>query len=239
MSSHQVLDSNTHRNLRIRTDVGMALGDGVMACLTVPNEFRRVQNEYPILFRRDLERGTFSALVLMGFENGENLYLDEGKWDARYRPLALAIQPFLVGRPADDDGASQVHVDASHPRIATDGEGVRVFDDGGQPSPFLERIADQLGALDDGFRASADFLAALEHHQLLEPFSLDVELASGAQHRMVGYHVIDEDRLRALDAAALAELHQAGFLMPIFMALASLSNIPALIARTDRRATHG
>lgn len=239
MSTHQVLDSNSHRGLRIRTDVGIDLGDGVMACLTVPTEFRRVQNEYPILFRRDLERGNFSALVLMGFENGENLYLGEGKWDALYRPLTLAIQPFLVGRPAEDEGPSQVHVDSGHARIATGDEGVRVFDDGGQPSPFLERIADQLGELDDGFRASADFFAALEHHQLLEPFSLDVELASGAQHRVVGYHVIDEDRLRALDAAALGELHQAGYLLPIFMALASLSNIPALIARKDRRAGHG
>ena len=82
MSNHSVLDPAAHRDLRIRVEAGMDLGDGVMACITVPTEFRRVQNEFPILFRRDLESGNFSALALMGFENGENLFLEAGRWDA-------------------------------------------------------------------------------------------------------------------------------------------------------------
>jgi len=46
-------------------------------------------------------------------------------------------------------------------------------------------------------------------------------------------------RLRALDPGALAELHAEGHLMPIFMALASLSNIGALVARKNRTLGHG
>jgi len=92
MTSHVALDRDAHRDLRIRGGSSAELGDGVMACLTVPDEFRRVQNEFPILFRRDLDSGLFSALALFGFENGENLFIEDGRWDARYRPLALAIQ---------------------------------------------------------------------------------------------------------------------------------------------------
>ena len=110
MSSHVVLDSRAHRDLRIRSGAGADFGDAVMACITVPSEFRRVQNEFPILFRRDLDSGRFSALVLFGFENGENLFLDDGRWDASYRPLALSIQPFLIGRAQDGD-ESEVHID--------------------------------------------------------------------------------------------------------------------------------
>lgn len=239
MSNHAILDSSVHRDLRILTDASPDLGDAVMACFTVPNEFRAVQNDYPILFRRDLEGGRFSALVLLGFEVGENLYLDDGRWDARHRPWAMAVQPFLVGRPADGEGPSQVHIDLDHPRIAKAGEGVRLFDELGQPSPYLDRAATLLGDLDAGYRETGAFFAALEQHDLLEPMSFDVELIDGAKHRLVGYHVIAEERLRALDGAVLGALHRDNYLMPMFMALASLSNLGALVARKDRRVARG
>ena len=50
---------------------------------------------------------------------------------------------------------------------------------------------------------------------------------------------MDEERLRALESATLGELHQAGHLMPIFMALASLGNFTRLIARKNRILQHG
>lgn len=235
MTSHTVLDSNIHRDLRIRTEASAELGDGVMACLTVPSEFRRVQNEFPILFRRDLDQDQFSALAMLGFEIGENLFLDGGRWDARYRPLALAIQPFLFGRPAESGSPGQVHVDLAHGRVAKDGdEGVRAFDEDGRPTPYLDTIAVALDELEQGYRASAEFFAALARYDLLEPFSLDIELRDGSRNRLVGYHLIDEEKLRGLEPGALAELHAAGHLLPIFMAVASLSNIGALVARKNR-----
>ena len=238
MSNHAVLDSNLHRDVRIRTGSSADFGDAIMACMTVPSEFRRVQNEFPILFRRDLETGQFSALALFGFENGENLFLDGPRWDAHYRPLALFTRPFLVGKTAD--GQAELHVDLDHPRIAgPDDEGARAFDDGGQPTAYLEAVMAGLDELDQGYRESGDFFAALERYELLEPFSLDVELRDGSKHRLVGYHLIDEQKLRALESGALAELHAAGHLMPIFMALASLSNISALVARKNKRLSHG
>jgi hypothetical protein len=240
VTQHAVLDSKDHREIRIRPGASAELGDAVMACLTVPSEFRRVQNEFPILFRRDLDSGRFSALVLFGFENGENLFLNGDRWDARYRPLALSIQPFLVGRSADGDTPSQVHIDLSHPRIAADGEeGVRPFDDFGQPTPYLEAVTQGLDELDQGYRGNGDFYAALERYELLEPFSLDIELRDGSKNRLVGYHLIDEEKLRALEAGPLAELHSADYLMPVFMALASLANLSALIERKNRRLGRG
>src|SRR3546814_3481848 len=90
-------------------------------------------------------------------------------WDARDRPWSLAIQPFLIGRPATGEGAGQVHIDLGHPRIAQGGEGMRLFDADGRATPFLDAIAERLGALDAGHRASGDFFAALRDHDLLEP----------------------------------------------------------------------
>jgi hypothetical protein len=239
LTKHVILDSNLHRDLRVRTGVSAEFGDAVMACLTVPSEFRRIQNEFPILFHRDLDRGRFSALALFGFENGENLFVEDGRWDARYRPLVLSIQPFLVGRSASRE-ETEVHIDLDHPRIAAPGEeGVRPFDESGQPTAYLEAAMAGLDELDQGYRESGDFFAALERYELLEPFSLDVELRDGAKHRLVGYHLIDEEKLRALEPGAVTELHVAGYLMPIFMAVASVSNISSLVARKNQRLGHG
>jgi hypothetical protein len=239
MTRHVVLDSNVHRDVRVRVGVSPEFGDGVMACITVPSEFRRVQNEFPILFQRDLERARFSAHALFGLVNGENLFLEDGQWTARYRPLALSIQPFLVGRsPAGEE--TQVHIDLGHPRIAgAADEGIRPFDDDGQPTKYLEAVMTGLDELDQGYRGIDDFFAALQRYELLEPFSLDVELRDGSKNRLVGYHLIDEEKLRALEPSALAELHSAEYLMPIFMAVASLSNISSLVARKNRRHGHG
>lgn len=240
MSRHAILDSTTHRDLRVRVDAGADLGDGVMATLTVPTEFRRIQGDFPILFRRETGRDEYFAVALLGFETGENLFLGAAGWDAGYRPLSLAIQPFLVGRSADGEAPAQVHVDLAHPRIASgDGEGVRLFDAEGLPTPFLDEIADKLGDLDEGYRESAAFFAALAEHDLLEPFTLEVTLGDGSLNSLVGFHAIDEARLRALDAAALGALHAAGHLMPIFMAMASLAQLKSLVDRKNRRQRDG
>jgi hypothetical protein len=236
MSDHVILTADDHRDLRIRTERTPELGDAVMTCITVPSEFRRVQTHYPILFQLDQTHDSFTALAMFGFEPGENLFLTDAGWDARYRPLAIDSQPFLVGRGAGD--VRQVHLDMASPRIGAR-EGTRVFDDTGRPTPYLERIADQLRALDTDYVASADFFATLRRYELLEPLTMDVTLDDGSKNRLVGYHVIDEDRLVALDDAAVADLHAAGYLMPIFMALASLGNIGDLIARKNRRMTRG
>lgn len=233
MANHQILTHEQHGQLRVLTGAGAALGDAVMACLVVPAEFRRLVSDYPILFRRDDATGEFSALALFGFEPGENLFLDSQGWNAVNRPLAMAVQPFLVGRSAE--GPGQVHIDMDHPRVVRCGEGVKLFEPSGVPTPFLEQIADMLGALDAGWRASADFFAAMQRHDLIEPFSMDVTLDNGAMHRLVGYQLINEDRLAALEPGALAELHAEGHLLPAYMAVASIGNLARLVRIKNRR----
>ena len=232
MPDHQILTAATHADTRVRHERNAAMGDAVMSCLIVPDEFRRVQNEYVILFRRNIEDDSTVALAMFGFENGENLYLTGDRWDARYVPLAMDIQPFLIGRAAPDAADAQVHIDMASPRIGG-GEGTRLFDIDGRPTPYLDATIEKLGAIDTGYRASGGFFAALRRHDLLEPLTLEITLDDGSVNRLVGFHVIDEDRLRGLDASGLGDLHGEGHLLPIFMALASHGNLPALIARKN------
>ncbi|MBX9898955.1 MAG: SapC family protein [Qipengyuania sp.] len=236
MSNHQILNPADHADLRVHTGAGSELGDGIMATLAVPSEFRRLACEYPILFRHDPASGGFTALALLGFEDGENLFLDGNEWRASLKPLSIAIRPFLVGRSREAGGPGQVHIDIDHPRVSTSGEGTLVFDEAGRPTPFLEEIAAMLGALDEGHRASGAFFAALDRYDLIEPFALDVAMPDGGQHRLVGYHHIHEEKLAALEPGALAELHAGGHLAPAHAALTSLGNLAKLARRKAERA---
>lgn len=231
MTRHAVLDNVTHRDLRVSTAAGARFGDAVMAAITFPAEFRNVQAHYPIVFQR-AQDGGFLPLALFGLHEGENEYLVDDCWDAPYVPLSLRRQPFLIGFDATREPV--VHVDLDHPRAnAADGE--PVFLPHGGIGPVLQEATEILHALHDGVRATPAFVDALVTHRLLEPFALDLTHPDGTVERWSGFHTIHEERLQALDGAALGALNAAGHLLPIYLVVASMSRLRDVVDRAQRR----
>lgn len=233
MANHAPLDANAHRGLRVITARGAAFGDAMMSAPTFPAEFRSVQAHYPIVFQK-VGEAAFQPLALFGLQEGENLFLQGSHWDAHYLPLAVERQPFLIGR---GPSGAEMHIDLDSVRVSRSA-GEPLFDEHGATSPFLERMNSLLGQLHEGMASVPAFIAALLRYQLLESFVLDVAQPEGGQSRLAGYHTINEERLAALDAAALHSLHAAGQLQPIFMAIASLSQFRGLIERAQRTIRH-
>lgn len=234
MPRHAQVNNIDHRDLKIDTRRSAALGDDVGFAATFPAEFRELQACYPIVFRKDA-RGSLSPVALLGFEEGRNLFLDGERWDAHYLPLAIERRPFLIGRSGDE---LTVHIDLDHPRVGrTDGE--PLFREHGGNTEYLDRIASVLLTLHNGLDRVPAFVDALLALDLLESFAFDVELDDGSQNRLAGYYTINEERLRSLDAEALGRLHAAGYLEPVFMAVASISNFRALIDRMNRSRAGG
>ena len=232
MSNHEVLSNVTHKELRINTSSSAELGDEVMSCITVPTEFRNIQNNFPILFQLNQDRNEFHSIALFGFEHGENLFLKNNTWDIRYKPLAMEINPFLIGIPKQDNIEAQMHIDTSSSRIQSD-IGQRIFDDQGEATDYLNSVSNKLGTLHDGYQRSKSFIECLRKFDLLEAFVLEIKLKDGSKNRLVGFHTINEQKLSILDGSALDELNQKGYLMPIYMAAASLSNIAAMVERKN------
>lgn len=222
------LNNIDHNDLRIDTGRGAALGDDVSFAPTFPAEFRNVQAYYPIVFRKT-EQGALQPVALFGFEQGSNLFLVDGRWDATYVPLAIERQPFLIGRGDE----LSVHIDLDHPRVRRDG-GEALFREHGGTTEYLDRITSVLLALHEGLERIPAFVDALLRQELLESFVLDIELDAGSQYRLAGFYAINEERLRKLDGAALGELHREGFLEPVYMAVASVSRFRELIDRVNR-----
>jgi hypothetical protein len=127
-----------------------------------------------------------------------------------------------------------MHVDLDSPRLSTS-IGEPVFLPHGGTTEYIERMNSTLLAIHQGVQSIPAFIAALLEHELLESFVLDIELEDGSQNRFAGFYTINEDRLARLGADALGRLHQPGHLHAIYMAVASLSRFPDLIARKNRR----
>lgn len=229
MARHVQLNDIDHKHLRIDTRRSAALGDDVAFVPTFPAEFRNLQAHYPIVFRKDAN-GALHPIAVLGFQEGRNLFLDGDRWDASYLPLAIERQPFLIGKGDDD---LTVHIDLDSPRVGSQ-IGIALFHEQGGNSEYLDRVASVLLALHNGLEGVAAFVDALLALELLESFVLDVELDDGSANRLTGFYAINEDRLRALDAAALGGLHAAGHLEPVFMAVASVANFRGLIERMNR-----
>lgn len=233
------LNSAEHKDLRVITERAEEYGDNVWYALTFPLEFRSLQAYYPIFFQKHPETGRFFALALLGFREGENLFLEDGKWQASYVPLSIRRQPFLIGRQkVVEDGVEKeqrvIHIDMDNPRVSTE-HGERLFMEFGGNSPYLDTMADMLEAIHQGLSAADGFIDALVQYELFEPFTLEVQLDSGDKHQLVGFYTINEDKLRELDPEALAALHKAGYLEPIYMAMASQSNVRQLLNAKNRR----
>jgi hypothetical protein len=224
-----MLNNVAHKDLRIVTARGAQFGDNVMSALTFPGEFRDLQAHYPIVFRKSAD-GSFEALALFGFREGENLFLGPQSWEATYIPLAIERQPFLIGIKGDE---LMVHLDMDSPRISYT-EGEPVFLPHGGSTEYLETINSTLLALHNGMQQARGFVAALLHCELLESFVLDIELNDGSQNRLAGFYTIHEERLAALGGPALEGLHSAGYLQAAYMQIASMSNFRALIERKNR-----
>jgi hypothetical protein len=239
MTRHVLLNNVEHKDLRVITRRSVRYGDDMMCALTFPAEFRSVQAHYPIFFRKAADSGQFQPFAMFGFRDGENLFLDDAGWDATYVPMTVERQPFLIGfqpGPADAAGERQmvVHVDLDSPRISRT-EGERVFLEYGGVSEYLQRVNSVLGAVHAGIESTPPFVAALLELELLESFALDMRFADGTDHRVAGFYTINEERVAALEGAQLEDLNRKGYLLPVFMAIASLSNIRALIERKNRR----
>jgi hypothetical protein len=239
MTNHVLLNNVDHKDLKVITKRSAAYGDNVQAAITFFWEFRSIQTDYPIFFRKNGESGEFSAIAVFGFEDKENLFLSDAGWDASYIPLTIRREPFLIGFQQPEPGAGSgkepvVHVDMDSPRLS-DSEGETLFLAHGGISGHLEQINSILNTINEGYAVHQLFIKELVELDLLEALSLDIELKDGSQNRLMGFYSINEDVLTELDGDVLASLNEKGFLLPIYMALASLSSIRSLIDKKNAR----
>jgi hypothetical protein len=238
MAKIELLNNLDHKDLRVITTRSAEYGDNLWYTPTFPHEFRNLQRHYPIVFTKNSETGQFQAVALLGFELGENLFLNQDGWEAGYIPLSIMRQPFLIGYQDTTEGGVPktelvISVNMDSPRVSTT-EGDRVFLEHGGNTDYLERVNSILNLVHQGLERNQPFIDMMLGMELLESFVLDVELNDGSEHRMSGFYTINEDSLAGLTGDDLVILNNKGYLEAVYMVMASQSNIPDLVDRKNR-----
>lgn len=238
MTNHVQLDNVRHKDLRILRHYRVGHGYDVNLTRVFPVEFTRLQAEYPLFFIRDSASGNFDPVALLGFSEGENLFLSDDGWDARYIPLTIERRPFLIGfQERVEDGVPTkvpvVSVDLDDPTV-NECEGEAVFLPHGGESPFLQRMTSILKTIWQGHEVNTALSRLLVGLDLLESMRLAVALEDGSKQTIEGLYTINEDKLRMMNASGLEALHRNDHLRDVYMMLASLSNVADLIAKKSR-----
>ena len=230
MKDFQPINVEQHKHLGYTEKYGADYGHQVGAVMILPNEFAKVQREYPILFRKDSETGRFLPVALLGFEENENLFLDEqGAWTARYLPLAMKQGPFMIGlQQQATEQRLVVYVDVKDSRIQQNAAPA-LFNADGTSSTTLDEIRDVLSARHEGAARLEPMIEAFLKYDLLEPVMIEIDLAKGgAIHFDAGY-TVNIEKLMALENDAVVALHKSGLLSLAYNVADSVNNLQSLI----------
>lgn len=237
MTNKILLNNVDHHDLRLIPRHGAEHGDSVNQLLVFPTEYEEIQREYPIFFRKDA-KGDFQSVALLGLDRDENLFLEGDHWQARYVPAIQARGPFsIVLQEQSLHGERRepmIHVDLDDPRVDRD-EGEPLFLPHGGNSPYLENIAGVLRRIFTGLEMARLMFASFDQLGLIQPVAVEIKLSETRQYNLPNLYTIEQDRLGALDGAALERLHGAGYLRLAFLAAASLGNVARLIELKNRK----
>ena len=147
--------------------------------------------------------------------------------------MMVQRHPFLIGYQGSDDEDKKpvVSIDMDNPRVSEE-QGEILFEETGQPTEFLKDVMGRLEALHQGHEHNKGFIAALTALGLIEPFTLEITLDNGSTNQLLGFYTINEQKLNELDGENLGGLN-AGYLQPLYMAVASYARIRTLIEKKN------
>ncbi len=225
MTDIAILNRQTHRDVRVNASAGAHLGDNQRFVAIVVGEFTQVAALAPILFSKDAENGTFYPGAMLGFDLGENLFVDAYA-EGAYRPLNLQRGPFYT---AGDD----LVIDMKNPRVGTDGQAL--FGEDGQPSAYLESVMALMRQLYPGYQQTQAFIDTLLKLKLIEPIDMNVGFDDGTSRQVEDLYTINADAVRALPDEAVLDLFRRGYLQLIYTVIGSLKQVPILARRKNSR----
>ena len=83
------------------------------------SEMRALQSNFPLMFYKNTEENTFQPIALFGFEQGENLFIDDEQWHSQYIPMLVQRGPLMIAVDGQTDTGEPARVVA----IDTDFDG--------------------------------------------------------------------------------------------------------------------
>jgi hypothetical protein len=217
-----------HGNLCIeRVDFSFAAKVNSVPLMAV--EIPLAAREYTIVFAGTEEAVT--PVVVLGFADAQNLYLDENKaWKADYIPAFVRRYPFVF---AQNEDATQftLCVDEDWVGCNREGRGQRLFDGQGGQTEYLQNMLKFLSDYQNQFIRTQAFCKKLKDLNLLEPMQAQITLPGGEKRALGGFLGASRARVKTLGADKLAELVKSDELELAYLQMASLNNLGSVVNR--------
>jgi hypothetical protein len=240
MTNYVMLNNVDHFDVKVMDNIFIEASDNKAAVLTFPTEFANIQKSYPIFLSKDPASGQYQPVVLLGIQKDENLFLqkttDGYAWPVGYIPAVIAKGPFITGfrEEANGDMEAMVYIDLANPKVQKSA-GKPLFLPHGGSAPYLDYITKLLGLIQSGKEVSDTMFGMLAELDLIEPITINIDLANSDKHQLRGYYTISEEKLKNLSGDKLESLNRSGFLQGAFLMIASLTNIESLIRIKNNR----
>lgn len=223
------LNSNEHASFKSRQIDNANFMQGQHAIPLTVEEFVSASRYYPIIFSAGENP---VPLVLMGMNEGVNVYMDEnGKFNNPvYLPAYIRRYPFMLARLRPDSDELSLCFDPTTEALGDFKEGEALFD-GAEPTQMTKDI---LKFCEDFEQAGARTQAFVEELKKLE-LLMEGEVAiqqDGSENPFIyrGFQMVNEEKLRDMRGDELRKMNQSGMLPLIYAHLFSLNLVRDIFA---------
>jgi hypothetical protein len=192
-------------------------------------EISSAQRHYPVVFS-SIEDPV--PLAVVGLPGTDNLYIDEqGNWDpSSYVPSYLRCYPFALA--AQDDGSRMLVADRAAASITEDAQ--FPFFINNEASPEINAVMQFCVEYDEERKRTTAFSQLLVKHGLLASLQANYNTEGSSESKMLATYVgINIQKLSTLDPKVVVELHQAGWLAPMYLMHYSMESWRTLRLRGD------
>lgn len=225
----EILDSVKHRSLRVDTTIVDTKHNQMNTAYITIGELSTLIHEYPIFITKNPNTGAFLFNALLGIKSGQNLFIKNNKWQARYLPLDIIRRPFQAMLTEEDDfSGGKIAIDINN-ELVNENTGQELFNEDGQATAYLERIQQTFSQLMGGAQQSNKMLEILYKHDLLEPVTLNLELTNNEKSQLSGLYAIKKESLAKLNGEDLDECHKSGALQVCHLIMSSGAHVEKLI----------
>ena len=198
----------------------------------IVGEFTQYAGFFPVIFLGEKRL----PVVVMGLNNGENLFVDaEGNYEPDTMLPAFARRYPFVSASNGPDQPSTVCIDVEADGIGENAQ-LPFFDEKGEATEALQQAIDFVSAFDADARSTEMFVERIMELDLFEPKDVTLnDSTSGESKKVADYFGISEAKLNALPTDTYLKLRDEGYLSVIYAHLISLSRWDRIINKAIRR----
>lgn len=223
------LNKKTHKDLKVVPKINFDMVNKNHLAAASIREYAQLCSAMPIVFIEDPQSKNVHSVVMLGLEQGQNLFWADESWQCPYVPMNIQRYPFDI-RPEGDK--LTLFIDENSDLISDEGEAL--FKEDGEPTEFMQHRQNYMAELANSEIQNQRFVKQLQELELLEEIALKVSYKDGSVRNVTGILTINEKKLVELDDEKVLAMHKAGFLGAAYSTMLSLGQLNRLVELSNK-----